>query len=351
MSIRRVRATLTGLALAAAAALAACTTPAPPPPPPPPPPAPAIPPGVALSTAIVQDAAVYSRYMARASTIDANFHDGADVAQALVRGETISPGQLLRGEIAYGAIVALQDPNYVANVRAFAGDPESRQRLAAQLIADPDYAVAFTGSDTAAGLVEAALLAEGRKLFADGTEVRQAAYSVQSQAWSKGPVEDRPGRLANAKSAGLANAVASMDEIASLRAAVVGQSPLPVRAPAARPPYPPVVVRSLAVAAMAALGEAGDDNLAAMAPMFEDAPTATCLHTARLNLYQCLAVARPHYEDIFCLGQHVMMDGAQCLMIAAGAPAPVYVPPPEPKVVKAATPPRRAHPVRRRHKG
>ena len=45
-----------------------------------------------------------------------------------------------------------------------------------------------------------------------------------------------------------------------------------------------------------------------------------------LNLYQCLAVSKPHYEDIFCLGQHVMLDTGQCVMIAAGAPPPAYTP-------------------------
>ena len=32
---------------------------------------------------------------------------------------------------------------------------------------------------------------------------------------------------------------------------------------------------------------------------------------SKLNLYQCLAVAKPHYEDVFCLGQHVLIDTGQ----------------------------------------
>ena len=43
---------------------------------------------------------------------------------------------------------------------------------------------------------------------------------------------------------------------------------------------------------------------------------------SKLNLYQCLAVAKPHYEDVFCLGQHVLIDTGQCVMKAAGAPFP-----------------------------
>jgi hypothetical protein len=43
---------------------------------------------------------------------------------------------------------------------------------------------------------------------------------------------------------------------------------------------------------------------------------------AKLNLYQCLAVSRPHYEDVFCLGQHIMMDTGRCMIKAAGLPEP-----------------------------
>lgn len=339
MSIQRVRTVLA--VMAAAAALAACATPAPPPPPPPPPPAaPPIPPPITLSTAIVQDAAVYQDYLAQAASINPNFTSGADVAQALIKGESISPEQLLRGEIAYAAIAALQDPNYVANVRAFAGDPTVRQQMLSQIIGNPGYAVAFKGSDTAAGLAAAALAPGGDKMFLTGAAVRQAAYDVQHQAWSKDAVDDRPGRLARAKNAALVNAVSALAEVSALHADAVEETPEPLHAPAAAPPYPPVVVRGLAVAALAALGEAGDDNLLTLAPLFQDAQTATCLNTARLNLYQCLAVARPHYEDIFCLGQHALMDSAQCLLIAAGAatpqvPAPPPPPPPAAKPHKA----------------
>jgi len=97
-------------------------------------------------------------------------------------------------------------------------------------------------------------------------------------------------------------------------------------AAAATQPYPQVVIRGLAVAALAVLGEAGDDQAARIEPIVGEPVTANCLGDAKLNLYQCLAVSKPHYEDIFCLGQHVMMDTGQCMMVAAGAPPPVYAP-------------------------
>jgi hypothetical protein len=346
MFVLRLRTTLTGLALAALAALAACTTP--PPPPPPPPPIPPTPPAISLSTAVIQDAAVFQNYMSKAAGVSPGFKSSTDVSLALSQSGAMSPEQLLRGEIAYAAIAALQDPNFVANVRAFAADPGSRQQMTAQILNYPGYAVAFGGSNTAAGLSMAAIEPEGRKLFDAGAAVKQAAYDVQHQDWSKVSVTDRPQRLAAAKNASMVSAVASLDQIASLRSAAMGQSPMPLHGPDTGPPYPPVIVRGLAIAALAALGEAGDENLISIAPLMSDLPTATCLHTAKLNLYQCLAVARPNYEDIFCLGQHALMDTGQCVMIAAGASAPVVAPLPP---VQPTTAPKHAKPGRRHRPG
>ncbi len=346
MSIQRLRSVLTGLALAGAAALAAC---APPPPPPQPPAAPPTPPAISLSDALIQDAAVFQAYVAQTAAVSPDFRSAADVAQALRQSDTIAPEQLLRGEIAYAAIAALQDPNFVANVRAFGADPTARQQMSAVIFKDPGYAVAFGGSDTAAGLAMATIAPEGRKLFDAGAAVKQAAFDIQRQDWSKAPVRDRPQRLADAKTASLFNDIASVEQVSRLRSAAVGQSPIPLRGPGLAPPYPPVIVRGLAVAALAALGEAGDERLDSLTPLMTDAPTATCLNTAKLNLYQCLAGARPNYEDIFCLGQHVMMDTGQCVMIAAGAPAPVVVPPPP--LTQTVSTPKRARPIRRKRHG
>jgi hypothetical protein len=42
-----------------------------------------------------------------------------------------------------------------------------------------------------------------------------------------------------------------------------------------------------------------------------------CLRIAKLNYHQCLASAGPQYEDIYCLGQHAMIDPGQCVVEAA----------------------------------
>ena len=47
-----------------------------------------------------------------------------------------------------------------------------------------------------------------------------------------------------------------------------------------------------------------------------------CFNMTKLNLYQCLSVARPYYEDMYCLGLHAMADTGKCVISSIGAPGP-----------------------------
>ena len=82
------------------------------------------------------------------------------------------------------------------------------------------------------------------------------------------------------------------------------------------------MIRSLGLAALAALGYGDDANLDTINPLVTDPSSATCLNMSKLNLYQCLAVAKPYYEDVFCLGQHVLQDTGICLIKGVGLPVP-----------------------------
>ena len=326
---RSIRLSRALLVAGLAAVLSACAAPAPPPPPPPPV-AVVIPP-ISLSPRVVEQASAYRAYVARASAISPGFTGGGDVAQSLKTGEAYEPGQLLRGAIAYGAVVALQDPAFVAGVRKFAADPDQRRTVAYEIMKDPAYAVGFAGSSSAAGLVMTALGDDGRKLLELGRSVRQAAYDVQHQAWSKADVPGRDSRLALAKALSATPVLGEVGETARLQMAVSGPGQMSVTGESASPPYTPLVIHSLAVAALAALGYADDNSLAQVLPILAEPTSATCLNMSKLNLYQCLAVAKPHYEDVFCLGQHILTDTGHCLMKGAGVPEPV-----DPRVQAAA---------------
>jgi hypothetical protein len=345
--------------------LAGCATDAPPPaPPPPPPPAPAGPP-VALSSQISDAAAAYVAYVEQARKLPANFGDGASVQSELQIGESYEPTQLARGAVAYAAIVAMQEPSFRSALRAYAADPAARADMVQKLLADPNYAAGLPSANVAARRIILALSTDGQSIYKAGAAVKQSAYDIQHQAWSKEFVNGRDERLALAKQNSVTLKSVESDQSAKLLAAAlsgeglvtrartgeatgdaaVGGSPLPAgsTAPAAsdpapaassanpaaaevadpnanfgRPdlfdqPYTQTVNRALAIAAVAILGEGGDNNAPNLVSLLDEGDGARCLNMSKLNLYQCLAVAKPHYEDVFCLGQHVLMDTGQCL--------------------------------------
>ena len=118
------RAGLTASAIALAAILTACAEPpAPKSAPPPPPP-------IALAPKLIEQASAYRYYMDRASAIAPGFVDGPAIAQAMKTGASYEPKQFLQGAISYGAVVALQDPAFVAGVRVYAGTAEQRPEQA-----------------------------------------------------------------------------------------------------------------------------------------------------------------------------------------------------------------------------
>jgi hypothetical protein len=310
----------------------------------PPPPAPAI----AFSTQALQDAGSFRAYTKRAEALNGGFTDGAGVEQSLAVGFSYEPQQLARGAIAYAALLALQDPAFVANVRTYAIDPTQRHQLAQRLVQDPRYVIAFQGADRAAGLIVAGLGGEMNHMIDVAHEVKQSAYSVQHSAWSKLKVGDPMGRLAQAKSASAALMSSTPDDVTLLRTAINGASdPQAAQVLAAKGlpiqgPYAPVVERGLALAALAALGEAGDENAAAVQSVETEQSGGQCLAMSKLNLYQCLAVAVPFYEDIFCLGEHALAETAQCVSKEAATPQQVQVAmglPVAPVVLAVAPPP------------
>lgn len=308
-------------ALALGLIVAACETP-PEPAPPPAPPAPPLP-AVALNSGVAEAAAVYLAYVQDASAISNQFSDGSQVRASLLRAATYEPGQLSRGMVAYAAVVALQSPEFVNGVRGLAADPANRDTLLRQILADPAYAAQLPGAREAAGLIAAQIQTHGRGVFTAGEAVKQTAYDVQRQRWSAQHVSDREARLEQARSLSASPVSPSYDESARLLQAALSGQGLAVAPAEAGPPYTQAVIRGLAIAALAALGQAGEDARATTDALLTEPVSADCLTFSKLMMMQCLAASRPHYEEIFCLGQHIMMDTAQCVIDSAGSVSPI----------------------------
>ena len=339
------------IALLAALVLPAGTMARPKPPPPapdyaPPPPPPAAGP-MGLPDRLVADAAAYQAYLEHVTATSPGFSDAASVAHALRAGAAYEPHALVRGAIAYAAIAALEDQDFVGEIRAAGTTPDYRHQMTGYILSNPAYVFVLSKhSDGAAGLAREALADAGLKLYQAGKTVRVAAYAIQHQSWSKQEVADRPGRLAAVESSAESPMPAADEEVPSLQRAATGAAPLTITAPPLEPPYTPLVARALQLAAVAAIGEATNDAYDALTSITQEDDTFSCLHLAKLNLHQCLAVAKPNYEDVFCLGQHAMVDTGSCLVKNAGLSLPPEPPPPAPTATAAATPKKRVHHLR-----
>lgn len=317
MTHRPLRRGLSVAMLAAAAVLASCATPEPEPAPAPPPPPPPPPPAVTLNEGVAQAASIYVAFVREIGVIQAGFSDAEAIQAAMRRGAAFEPAQLSRGMIAYGAVLALQSPEYVQGVRAFAQDPEQRRQIVERIIADPAYAATFPGADAAAGLISATIGQDAAAMLIVAEAVENDAYTIQERndprrRWASRPIADREVRLQTAKTLSATPMLPSAEESARLFAAAHSGNGLQLADARLGPPFTPAVVNSLAIAALAALGAGGDDARTNTEALVVESNSEMCLNMSKLMLFQCLAASRPSYEDMFCLGRHIMRDLATC---------------------------------------
>jgi hypothetical protein len=302
------------LAVLAGLVLVGCATPEPEPAPPPPPPPP---PALSLNSGVAEAASIYVTFMRDVAQIEAGFTSAEAIQAAIRKGAAYEPAQLSRGMIAYGSILALQSPEFVQGVRSFAPDPAIRQEVVARIVADPAYAATLPGADAAAGLIIATIGRDSSAMLLIAEAVEEDAYTIQGRndprrRWATVAVADRSVRLDGAKALSAVNMLPSAEESARLFAAANNGSGLTLSPARAGPPYTPAVVRSLAVAALAALGAGGEDARANTEALTVEQGSEFCLNMSKLMLFQCLAASRPSFEDMFCVGRHVARDLATC---------------------------------------
>ena len=273
-----------------------------------------------LGKRVTDAASAYESYVRRVGAIDPAFSGAAAVQRAVTAGAAYQPRQLEEGIIAYAALVALRDQAFVDGVRAV-----QNPAFADGLAASPERIMQVRGAADAAADVAGVLRAQGAALTAAGKAITKAAYDIQSQAWSKTPVQDPQGVLSAAKAAGEQRLAATDPSKEKLLASLVAapQSEGSAAAPASD------VVRGLALAALAILGRTGDGAEAQYEALLRDVSSEDCLKMVKLNLNQCLAVAGPHYEDVYCAGRHAVSDTGQCVTQAASRETtPDAAPPP-----------------------
>jgi hypothetical protein len=275
-----------------------------------------------LPTRVIEDAAVWSRFVDEACGMSPVFRDANSVRRALKTSAAYQPQQLESGEIAFVALIALEDPRFVNQIRSLAQDPQWRAETTERLLIEPEYALDIPGAEPTALRATEILIEQGRRVYESGRAVERSAYSVQHSAWSRHRITDRQQRLALVRKLSSLHYTAKPEEEARLVKTLAVLEPddgpkLERKAALETPPVSPAVTRGLALAALAVLGHARDGNGKVAAALLDEKDSGACLQVAKLNLYQCLAVARPRYEDIYCLGEHGLRETGQCIAGAA----------------------------------
>jgi hypothetical protein len=298
-------------------------------------------PPISLNSNVIQEAAVYLAYTRDMATLRGGFESPEAIQAALRRGAAYDARQVSRGLIAYAAVLATQSPEFVTGVQSFARDRTTRNAMVDRIVANPASASTLPGADAAASLIIATLDEDIRRLREAADSVENDAYAIQADgrtSWARVHVADRESRLANVRSLSRPN-LAPAAEASRLSAAVQSGSGLGVTS-AERlrsPPYPQSVENALALAALALLDGAGENARANTDALMFERQSLDCFESSKLNLFQCLAASRPHYEDMFCLGRHVVRDLGQCArgtalpagVITVGAPTQSRVAAPE----------------------
>lgn len=279
------------IALAATVALAGCATGSAPSKGPPPKKGPYI----GIDGGLASRASAFEAYTRKATAIDPSFSGPGEIAERLRTGAGYEPRELEAGMIAYAALAAMQEPSFVAGVKA------KGRAVAGRLASDPDAALDLPGAYAASQRANAALARRGEALADAGARVKKASYSVQHEAWSRARLTNGPQRLAAVKQAAGYRPEAA--DRARLTAAISEGG--------RRGGASPVVARGVALAALTVLGQDGAGR-----PLLSETTSGQCLRIAKLNYHQCLAAAGTHYEDIYCLGVHAMSDPGQCVVDA-----------------------------------
>jgi len=284
---------------------------------------------VAIAQRVMDAAAAFDSYTRQGAAIRPDFQDGAAVARAVLEGAGYEPNQLQQGAVAYAALVALQEPHFVQGVHDLGQDPAGREALIQSLMSQPDVALKLPGARDAGVLIVSVEGRMGAGLLTSGASVKQAAYDLQGQAWSKDAIAEPEGLIAGVKRRSATPMALTPSDAPSLIATVLSNRQAGVEAAALEAAPTPTVARGLALAALAILGAAGEERADDLTAVMTEAKSGQCVQMAKLNLYQCLSAAGPHYEGAFCLGRHALMETGQCVATAVNwrsAPKGIYVP-------------------------
>ncbi len=297
-------------------------------------------------------AASIQAYAAFQSDVDAinggSIQDAKDLERALDKAADLNRDQLTRGFIAYGALTAARNEQFVQEIRKVAA-AYGKERVVKALMNNSNYAGTIAGGDKATDYVVRAAGADSERVNSAAERVKQRAREVQNVKWGKalsGPSAPRLTRLKAAASKASAppltpelvdrlkvSAGAGAPDPASFggahfwtmfnakdptTTATLTALPAPIQNYNWSTTTGGASIRGamLSLAAMYAL-DATEDKPAETSALLNNNITNGCLQSAQLQYYQCVASAHFNYENMACIGDAGLATVGSCFKDAA----------------------------------
>ncbi len=281
--------------------------------------------------ALERVAANYIRYREDVAAIETTPFDSADVTrQAHRRLGAHDSDALSAGWVAYAALVAADTPAFADALKtemakkARRGKLGGRDALLSNLAQNPSYARSLPGADQAIEAVLAMTAQDGARITALGRAFKSQAYAMQKTRWGKQRIASSQDRLKEAASyqagRGAPDAPVfahseSGGVIAPALASADGEwaPDWGEQAPAGHMGEANAEVIMDRVLNLAARYSSGALNAKVVSVYARNDKSNRCLTMAKLTLDQCIAATRTPYEEAFCLGEHALIDVADCV--------------------------------------
>jgi uncharacterized protein (DUF1778 family) len=272
-----------------------------------------------------------------------------DIERALDKAAALNREQLTRGFIAYGALTAARNEQFVTEVRKVAA-AYGKPRVVKALLNNSNYAGTIAGGDKATEFVIRAAAADSDRVIQAGERVKARAREAQKLKWGKALSGAAAPRMARLKTLAEAAKAPPLAPEQSERLKIVAGSGDPTLDPvsfggesfwrvfSAKPPETatltslPVSARTfnwtltsggagiraamLTLAALYALDATADQPEATDA-VLNNKITNGCLQGAQLQFYQCVASAHFNYENMACIGDAGISTVGMCIGDAA----------------------------------
>ncbi len=257
-----------------------------------------------------------SAWMAYAALIAADTPGFAEAMQAELRGENDIPTEKKKKRKKKKKKSTEMDEAELVAAKA---------KFLAKLSANPRYPRTMPGADKAITAIMEMALNDSLRMSSLGENFKSQAYSMQKTRWGKRRLSSAQTRLGEAESYRNSRPGMAIPQFARTNIQGVTQPGVATSDAynwSTAWGYPSsisyshasgstaIMDRILNLAARYAVGSVNDRVVAAYA---KNNKSEQCLSISKLTLNQCIAATRTPYEEAFCLGEHALIDIADCL--------------------------------------